>query len=79
MNSVQMKWICKSERLPEKEYAEHKQKYPHCPFEVICAIAGAKLATVLQYEAGEFFEEAEDGEIILYPVEKWMPMPEVEE
>lgn len=72
-------WIQKSERMPEKEYAEHRQKYPHCPFEVICVISGAKLATTLQYEEGTFFEEAENGEIILYPVEKWMPMPEVAE
>lgn len=72
----QLCWIPVTERLPDKEFWEHQKQFEDEDLEVLVMIKGAKLPTMLLYNAeGEFYEQSCDG-TIFYIVTHWMPMPE---
>ena len=73
------RWIPVEERKPDVEYAAALAKGLD-DVEVIVMIEGAKESTALRYDgaAGVFFavEAGDDGgELILYRVTRWKPMP----
>lgn len=72
MRSVDKGWISVRERLPDRELAEHREKYPGEVLEVIARIAGAEIATVLVYDGDDFVDPL-TGESC--PVTHWMPLP----
>ena len=70
------RWIPVGERLPDKEFWEHKKLYEDEDLEVQVMIKGAKRATTLLYNAeGEFYAMHNDGETF-YVVTHWRPLPE---
>lgn len=69
---VKCKWISVRERLPDRELAEHREKYPGEVLEVIAQIAGAEIATFLVYDGDDFVDPVTEES---YPVTHWMPLP----
>ena len=69
-------WIPVTKRLPDKEFWEHQKQFEDEDLEVLVMIKGAKLPTMLLYNAeGEFYEMHGDG-ATFYIVTHWQPMPE---
>ena len=68
-------WISVTERLPDKEFQEHRNIYKDEDLEVLAIIKGAKMATALLYnEEGEFYSPDYNG-ATYYAVTHWMPLP----
>lgn len=73
---VRGQWIPVTERLPDKEFWEHQKQFEDEDLEVLVMIKGARLPTMLLYNAeGEFYEQHSDGQTF-YIVTHWKPMPE---
>lgn len=67
-----MEWISVKERLPEEEWKKYLALYNDDGLEIICMIAGAKIATSLYYDGTGF----RDCFFDYLPVTHWMYLPE---